>query len=118
MPYPSMQSAAQRVRRCAITIPGSGGVAVTLQSLVEAALEVVDPGWTSRSRAKIMGGRVGAPAATYTAGDGVSDLPRLVAIGESYSEPALDFLSATYVKASAIGPIAVTVSVYLTGYDR
>lgn len=118
MPIPSMQVAAQRVRRVTITIPGSAATAVTLQSLCEAALDAIEPGWTSRNRHKIMGGRISGNAATYAAGDSTTSLPQTVAIGAVYSEPALDFLSATYVKASAAGTVAVVASVYLAGYDR
>ena len=113
-----MQSSAQRVRRVAITIPGSGSTAVTLQSLIEAALDAIEPGWTARNRNKIMGGSISGPAATYTAGDSTTSLPLTIAVSAIYSEPALDFLSATYVKASGAGTVSVVASVYLAGYDR
>ncbi len=115
MPYPSMQSAAQRVRRVAITIPGSAATAVTLESLVTAALDAIEVGWSSKNLAYIMGGSISGPSATYTAGDSPTSLPVTVAINAIYAEPSLDFLKATYVKATGVGTVAVVASVYLSG---
>lgn len=118
MPFPSVQSSAQRVRRVQITIPASSSTAVTIQSLVEAALEAVEVGWTSKNRKYIMGGSLSGNAAAYTVGDAAGSLPQTIAIGATYSEPSLDFLSATYVKAAADATTTAVVSVYLAGYDR
>lgn len=100
------QTIASTVRRIPVTIPGSAGTAVTLQSLVASAL--------ANELHKIIGGRVNPCSADYKAGDDVTTQPLTVTANSSYTEPAANFLSATYVKASGAGTISAVVSVWLS----
>ena len=108
MPVSSMTTLAQRVRRVSVTIPGSAGTAVTLLSLVLSSLTPAD-------KHNVLGGKVNACAADYTAGDSTTSLPLTVGAGFTYTEPASDFLKSTYVKASAAGTITATISIWLSG---
>ena len=116
MPSPSLQSAANRVRRVSITIPASGGTADTLENLVVAAMNAATPGLGDRERPWIMGGRVNGVATAYNAGDSVSSQPLAIGTSTIYEEPAVNFLKATFVKSSG-SSIAAIVSVYLGGGD-
>ena len=118
MPYPSMQSSSQRVRRVAITLPANASAAVTLQSLIEAAMEALEPGWTDKNLNKIMGGSISGNAAAYIVGDSTTSLPQTIAISTTYSEPAVNFLAATFAKAAADAAVPVVASVYLVGTDQ
>jgi hypothetical protein len=107
-------SSVPRVRRVTVTIPGSAGPAVSLQSLVLAAIELAEPGYSEMDAKCLMGGRINRVAAAYVAGDSPSDLPLTVPVGEIYEEPCTNFLASTFVKASGAGTISAVVSVYLT----
>lgn len=99
------QTIASTVRRVSVTIPGSAGTAVTLQSLIASAIP--------NELHKVIGGRVNPCSADYTAGDSATSLPLTVTANSSYTEPAANFLSGTYVKASAASTITATISVWL-----
>lgn len=111
---PSLLSVAPTCRRVSVTIPGSASAAVTLQSLVVAALNAINAAEGDALLPYLMGGRVHAAAAAYVAGDSTASLPVTVALGTVYEEPTVDFLRNTFVKASGAGSIAATISVYMT----
>lgn len=108
MPTANQAVQASRVRRILVTIPATGGTAVTLYSLVAASLSEQEKGW-------VMGGKVWVAGAAYHAGDSASSLPVAVADDETYSEPVTNFLSLTYVKSDAAAIANVPVSVYFLG---
>lgn len=112
MPLVGATTQAARVKRIAITIPAAAGSADTLLNLIRPSLDTAD-------LAQIVGGRVSATTADYRAGDAVALATYLtVPLGSSYTEPAANFLSATYVKAAAGAALSATVSVWLSGNGR
>ena len=95
MPAAAVQTQANRVRRVSITIPANAGTAVTLESLVIAALNVTTAGLGDAEKPWIIGGAVTILPAAIIVGDSASSLPQNVAIltaGVKYSEPSVDFL--------------------------
>ncbi len=112
MASPLLQSLSIRTYRVSITIPASGGTAVTLQSLIVAALNAREEGLGDKLAPWIIGGRISAPATAYNAGDTAASQPLAIGTSSVFEEPALDFLKTTYVKSSA-GSVAVVASVYV-----
>lgn len=106
---------ARRVRRVSITIPAAGGTAVTLQSLVIAALEAIAPGLGRFESENFLGGLVHEQATSIlTYGDTATSLPLVVPTGSDYSEPATNFLRNTFTKSAGAAQ-GVVVSVWLAG---
>lgn len=116
MPAATQQVQGNRVKRCPITIPANAGTAVTLESLCLAATYTGgERVLTPRDVHNIVGGAVKSLPAAIIAGDNATDLPETVLAGTVYSEPAVNFLKATFVKAAAGAAISAVVSVYLAG---
>lgn len=110
---PSMQPIAQRVKRVTVTVPATGSNAVILRDLMVAALNARSAGEGAAEAPYIMGGRIWKVATSYVVGDGLTDLPCTVAIGDVYEEPAANFAADTWLKSSA-GSFTAAVTIYLT----
>lgn len=119
MPAATQQVQANRVKRCSITIPANAGTAVTLESLCLAATytggaKVLKP----QDTPNIIGGAITVLPAAAVVGDNAADLPQTLAILTSpavHTEPAVNYLKNTFIKAAAGGAISAVVSVYLAG---
>jgi hypothetical protein len=112
MPRPSLLSLAPTGCRVTVDIPATGATAVTLESLVVAAMNTRNPGSGDRAKPYFMGGRINNASAAYVAGDSPTDLPVSVAVSTEYEEPMVDFLKGTFIKAAGAG-FSQSVSVYL-----
>jgi hypothetical protein len=106
-----------RCLRVGIVIPAAADAAVTLESLVIAALNARTAGLGDWAKPFIMGGFVNPASADYDVGDTATDLDLTIptASSEGYGEPCTGFLRGTYVRAS-VGGLAISdvvVSVWL-----
>ena len=119
MALTTQQVQSNRVKRCSITIPANASAAVTLESLCLAATytggaKVLQP----QDLPYIIGGAITVLPAAAIVGDNATDLPHTLAILTSpsiHTEPAVNYLANTFIKAAAGGTIAAVVSVYLAG---
>lgn len=117
MPIPSAMPRPPRSRRVTITAPKSSEAAVTIESLVVAAMNAVSPGVGNTERPFIMGGVLNpgtATMASVTLGDSATSLPVVVAANAKYAQDDCGFLGSTYIKSAADSTTAVVVLVYLT----
>ena len=119
MPAASQQVQANRVKRCSITIPANAGTAVTLESLCLAAVYASgEKVLTPRDTPNIIGGAITVLPAAALVGDNAANLPHTLAILTSpavHTEPAVNYLKNTFIKAASGGTIAAVVSVYIAG---
>lgn len=119
MPAASQQVQSNRVKRCSITIPANAGTAVTLESLCLAATYASgEKVLTPRDTLNIIGGAITVLPAAAIVGDNAANLPHTLAILTSpavHTEPAVNYLKNTFIKASSGGAISAVVSVYLAG---
>lgn len=109
-------SIADRVRYVPIMIPSSAGPAVTLESLVVAALNSVAPSLGTREQPNIMGGLIPGIATAYNVGNTAALTNRPVAANVDFTQPAVGFLRDTFAISTGAA-IPVTIDVWLGG-DR
>lgn len=107
MPAAVQHYRASRSKHFAITIPATGGTAVTVISLATGA------GLAASELSQVIGGRISAIGTTYGVGDTVASQPWVVPVNTEFEELACDWLN-SFVKSTA-GALNVSLIVYLAG---